>query len=111
LADEVELRHHTRHGLRSGPDGLTWKYDPAVDSVLSSGGDGGAALLWRMWSQIRAPTLVVRGAYSDLLSPDTARLMVARGHDVRLVEVPDAGHGVPVDNPRAFRRAVTDFLG
>ncbi|MCH7800349.1 MAG: alpha/beta hydrolase, partial [Chloroflexi bacterium] len=32
LADESEMRHRLQHGLKSGPDGLEWRYDPGVDS-------------------------------------------------------------------------------
>ena len=35
--------------------------------------------LWNLWDAIRCPTLVLRGAQSDLLSAETARAMTARG--------------------------------
>jgi pimeloyl-ACP methyl ester carboxylesterase len=50
------------------------------------------ALLWAAYDAIRCPTLLVRGADSDLLSPETAQAMTARGPKAQLVEVPGVGH-------------------
>jgi pimeloyl-ACP methyl ester carboxylesterase len=49
-------------------------------------------LLWHAYDAISCPTLVVRGAESDLLLPATAQAMTARGPKARLVEVPGVGH-------------------
>jgi len=48
--------------------------------------------LWPMWDAIRCPTLLVRGADSDLLSAHTAREMQNRGPRPRLVEFAGVGH-------------------
>lgn len=50
------------------------------------------AALWAAYDAIRCPTLLVRGANSDLLSPETARMMASRGPKATLVEIPDVGH-------------------
>jgi len=50
------------------------------------------ALLWSAYDAIRCPTLLVRGAESDLLSAETAALMTQRGPQATLVEIPDVGH-------------------
>ena len=50
------------------------------------------ALLWAAYDAIRCPTLLVRGAESDLLSRETAQAMSARGPKAQLVEVPGVGH-------------------
>ncbi|RFP19013.1 MULTISPECIES: alpha/beta fold hydrolase [unclassified Duganella] len=50
------------------------------------------ALLWSAYDAIRCPTLLVRGAESDLLSAETAALMTQRGPKATLVEIPDVGH-------------------
>lgn len=63
-----------------------------------------------MWKDISAPTLVVRGANSDLLEPATVADMARLGQDVRVVEIPDAGHTVLADNFLAMQDAVCQFL-
>ena len=55
--------------------------------------------------------LVVRGAESDVLAPGTAKRMVETNPRARLVEVPDAGHTVPGDQPEVFCRLLAEFLG
>ncbi|WP_322400021.1 alpha/beta hydrolase [Massilia luteola] len=50
------------------------------------------ARLWAAYDAIRCPTLLVRGALSDLLSRATAEEMTRRGPQPRLVEIAGVGH-------------------
>ncbi len=50
------------------------------------------AALWAAYDAIRCPTLLIRGAESDLLSRETAEMMASRGPRARLVEIPGVGH-------------------
>lgn len=50
------------------------------------------ATLWALYDAVKCPTLLVRGAQSDLLSPETAHMMTARGPKAQLVELPGVGH-------------------
>ena len=110
LADESEMRHRLEHGLKSGTDGLEWRYDPAVDSILDSAGGDGSAMLWELWSSITQPTLIIRGDQSDLLTSETAHQMASRAQNASPVEVPNSGHLAPVDNPDFFCETVREFL-
>lgn len=47
---------------------------------------------WRAYDAIGCPTLLLRGAQSDLLSAQTAQAMRERGPRARLVEFPGVGH-------------------
>ncbi|ADJ63474.1 alpha/beta hydrolase [Herbaspirillum seropedicae] len=49
-------------------------------------------MLWAAYDAIRCPTLLVRGAQSDLLLPEVAQEMTRRGPKAKLVELPDVGH-------------------
>ncbi|TFW10504.1 alpha/beta hydrolase [Oxalobacteraceae bacterium OM1] len=49
-------------------------------------------LLWLTYDAIRCPTLLVRGAESDLVSPETAQAMTERGPKAKLVEIAGVGH-------------------
>lgn len=49
-------------------------------------------MLWLAYDAISCPTLVVRGAESDLLSHATAQAMTQRGPRAKLVELPGIGH-------------------
>ncbi len=49
-------------------------------------------MLWQLYDNIKAQTLVIRGKQSDLLSSQTAQAMTARGPRARLVEFDGVGH-------------------
>jgi pimeloyl-ACP methyl ester carboxylesterase len=79
-------------------DGTEWRlhYDPAIAlpfaAVTPELVAAGEAALWGAYDQLRCPTLLIRGAESDLLSAETARAMTQRGPHARLVELPGVGH-------------------
>ena len=66
-------------------------------------------MLWQLYDGIQAETLVVRGAQSDLLSPQTALAMTQRGPRARLVEFDGVGHA-PTLIAQDQVAAVTGFL-
>jgi pimeloyl-ACP methyl ester carboxylesterase len=53
---------------------------------------------------IRVPTLVVRGAQSDLVSPDGVQEFVDAVPGARYMDVADAGHMVAGDQNDHFQR-------
>ncbi|HEY2660492.1 MAG TPA: alpha/beta hydrolase [Caulobacteraceae bacterium] len=65
---------------------------------------------WRSCANIAAPTLIVRGEVSDILSPQIAERMLQTIPDARLATVADAGHGVPYDAPEGFLAVARGFL-
>lgn len=50
------------------------------------------AMLWAAYDNIHCPTLLVRGAQSDLVTPEVAQDMAARGPKATVVELPGVGH-------------------
>ena len=72
------------------------KYDPGIAVPFSAAGGGD---LWAIWDAIRCPTLLLRGAESDLLSAQTAAAMHARGPKPRLVEFAGVGHAPMLLSP------------
>jgi pimeloyl-ACP methyl ester carboxylesterase len=74
------------------PDG-TWRlrYDPGIALAFRDSAKQ-ATDLWPLWDAIKCPTLVIRGADSDLLSATTAAAMAARGPRPDVITVPDVGH-------------------
>jgi pimeloyl-ACP methyl ester carboxylesterase len=49
-------------------------------------------VLWPLWDSISCPTLVLRGAQSDLLLSETASEMTRRGPKAQLKEFDGVGH-------------------
>ena len=110
LQDVDLLRQRVHHGLKRLPDGeLTWKYAKGLRDMMRAGVRD-AVDLWEPLGRIHCPTLVVRGAESDILSPEVAKKMTERLPDGRLVEIPGAAHTVPADRPDDFVRHVRAFL-
>jgi esterase len=106
------LRYSLQHNMRRLPDGRwTWKRDQRHLSRQRL-----AALV----AQIRAlapqaraiacPTLILRGADSDLFSADQAAAFAALVRDGTVVTVPDSGHNVQGDNPAGLLAAIRPFL-
>ena len=89
----------------------TWTlhYDPAIGVPLRASLGGPDIDLWPIWDAVRAPTLVLRGELSDLLTAATAQAMAARGPRARVVTLPGVGHA-PTLVPAAQTAIVREFL-
>jgi pimeloyl-ACP methyl ester carboxylesterase len=90
LTDE-QWEHVTRTNVRQRRDGR-WRlaYDPGIAVPFRAA--PAPANLWPLWDAIRCPTLLLRGAQSDLLSAATAKEMCGRGPKAQLVEFAGVGH-------------------
>lgn len=121
----------TRPMLRPVEGGWTLHYDPAIAvpfralvdaqraaravdadaaaQAQTAAAQAGEAALWAMYDAIACPTLLLRGAESDLLSHATARAMTQRGPRARLVEFAGVGHAPTLVQADQVQ-AVTDFL-
>jgi len=100
--------HLAEHGARRRPDGkLGRAYDPAIAQAFRS--VKGDIDLWPLWDAVRCPTLVLRGAESDLLRPGDAAEMARRGPKARIVEFPGIGHAPSLMVPDQIA-VIEDFL-
>jgi len=88
---DAQWDHVVRTNVRRRDDGR-WVigYDPRI--AIPFRAQTAAPDLWPLWDAIRCPTLVLRGAQSDLLSHATAQAMAARGPRARVAEIPHVGH-------------------
>ncbi len=63
------------------------------------------------------PTLIVVGEQDVITPPDTAQAMQdailtgGRTTQVKLVQVPDVGHMVPIEAPETYNQLLRGFLG
>jgi pimeloyl-ACP methyl ester carboxylesterase len=92
LSDE-EWRHlaaHNARPLEGGGIGLA--YDPAIAKAAFSPDGPEDVEMWDIWEQVKCPVLVLRGAESDLLLPETVERMKASGPGCESVDIPDCGH-------------------
>lgn len=79
-----------------GGGGVRLHYDPAIAGAFAALtpelAAAGEAALWRAYDALRCPTLLLRGAESDLLTPATAAAMTQRGPRAQLHEFAGVGH-------------------
>ena len=108
---EIIRKYTVVYNLKQLPSGKwTWKYD----TYFSEGHSRGDVKqmeqeLSTEVKKIACPTLLVKGAESDVLSLDGARLLQAAVPGSEFALVPGAGHSVMGDNPPAFEAAVREF--
>jgi pimeloyl-ACP methyl ester carboxylesterase len=116
----IALPFHAGAGLVAGNRAASDTSSGAASSIASSTASGAVqpepALadvdLWPLWDAVRCPTLLLRGAESDLLGADTARAMTRRGpHNppLQLVELPGIGHAPSLMQPEQVT-LVREFL-
>jgi len=106
--DDAQWDHLARTTIARRPDGrFGFVYDPGIAVPFRE--TAAPANLWPLWDVITCPTLVLRGAESDLLSATTARAMTQRGPKPRLVEFAGVGHA-PTLLLREQVETIVDFL-
>jgi pimeloyl-ACP methyl ester carboxylesterase len=67
-------------------------YDPAIGIPFQTGEPMKDVDLWQAYDAVHCPTLLLRGAQSDLLLADTAAEMGERGPRARLLVFEGIGH-------------------
>lgn len=92
---------------------LTLHYDPAlgvsIRAMTEEAAQSAQAVLWQVYDQITATTLLLRGQQSDLLTLETAQTMQERGPRARCVSWEGVGHA-PTLTADDQVKTVTDFL-
>lgn len=95
--------------LGTSMGGLRMHYDPKLAEPFRAQMPEKDLELWPLWDAIRSPTLVLRGALSDLLTKETSAQMTQRGPKAVVVEIPGVGHA-PTLMHEGQIRVVRDFL-
>ncbi len=112
------LKRMAEFGLRQREDGLfELKMDPKLrgerptDEATKAKEEAFIQQQWDALARVPCATLVVRGAASDILSPEIADKMVDEVlQNGRLAIVPQAAHSIMTDNPEGFDEAVCSFV-
>jgi pimeloyl-ACP methyl ester carboxylesterase len=111
---DAEWRKLASDVLRQEADGQwTRHYDlslsPAFKKAYLENVQENEALLWAAYDAITCPTLLLRGANSNLILPHIAEAMTKRGPKAKLVELPGIGHA-PMLMQAEQIAIVKDFL-
>lgn len=93
LLTEADWMHLTEHSISQRSDGRWgFLYDPAIASPFKATFADKDIDLWPIYELIKCPTLVLRGAESDLLKHETWQEMGERGPRAKLAEIQGVGH-------------------
>ena len=112
LRDPAVLRRSLHYNLRETPTGKwTFKHDQRrrSDDAMRAFTEDRTRLAAQV-SKIKCPTLVVRGALSDVLTDDAADKFARSLPNGRWMRIEKSGHNVQGDNPRAFLDAMLSFF-
>jgi len=100
--DWIALAQRTwrEHRGRLVPD-----YDPKLARTLEGADLQHPLTLWNHFDALaRVPLMVIRGANSDMLAPNTLQAMLSRRSELEVIIVPDQGHAPLLDEPKLIRR-------
>ena len=113
---DEEWNKLARDVLRQDAEGR-WRrhYDLALatpfHALTEESAKQGEAAMWAAYDAIRCPVLLVRGSESDLLAPESARLMTQRGPKAKMIELPGIGHAPTFMHDDQIALAREFFLG
>ncbi|HPF25964.1 MAG: alpha/beta hydrolase [Steroidobacteraceae bacterium] len=99
----TQWQRFTRALCRTTTDGhIVFDYDPAIGQAFREGA-GGPLDLWQAFDGLATvPTLLLRGANSDILSRATVERMQQRLRRLTVVEVSGRGHAPLLDEPESL---------
>ena len=98
--DDGFLADQVKWSVKPATDGtLAWKMDPNVRRPLRGGTAQQRFDLWVPYARIACPTLIIRGADSDVLDRATASRMCKVLKRAKVVEVPGVGHAPSLTEP------------
>ena len=89
---------------------LVFRFDPQINQATGRAALVEIPYLWESLEHITCPTLVIRAEKSKVLSAEIGRQMVERLPNARYVEIPGAGHQIPLHQPDAFAKVIREFL-
>ena len=106
------LRRGVLHNAKEEPDGSwTWRYDPVRAWKEVAERPAVAFVdLWDDVARIKAPTLLIRGGLSGVVTEDDVAEVRRRKPDAEVMTVDDAGHSIQGDKPVGLARILEEFL-
>jgi pimeloyl-ACP methyl ester carboxylesterase len=91
MTDE-QRDHLALHSVRPHKvGGYEIHYDPEIGAPLHKGPVPDLKI-WERWDALACPVLVLRGATSEILLPETAEEMKRRGPGATVIEIAGVGH-------------------
>ena len=97
--DGSQWRHLAEHSARTlAGGGYGLAYDPLIAAAAFTEDEPEDVEMWDIWDRVECPVLVLRGAKSDLLLPETVAQMAQRGPGCDVEEIAGCGHAPALMN-------------
>jgi esterase len=109
FTDDPLLGGFLHSNLQAQPDGsFNWRFHPKT--MIETIAKGRAKSASEMFSQLKQPTLIIRGGVSAEFPQAEAERMFSARDGVQLEVIAGAGHFVHASHPSEFCRIVESFL-
>jgi pimeloyl-ACP methyl ester carboxylesterase len=106
---DAEWRKMTQDLARRKPEGgWGFAYDPRIGDPYKAG-ELPDVDLWPVWDAVRCPTLIMRGAKSNVLAREVADRMTRTGPKAKLIEFAGVGHAPALLDDKQIE-TVREFL-
>ncbi|MFM9055553.1 MAG: alpha/beta fold hydrolase [Bacteroidota bacterium] len=106
LNDVSTVQFLTKNLYRTGSDQFSWRFNLAtiINNIHHIGED--------VWpgSPVNTPVLFVRGERSDYIEPERFGEILTHYPNAELADIPDAGHWIHAEQPKAMLALVADWL-
>ena len=115
-ATEEQLARRVRATVTATAEGsFAWDFDPIFRDATArppepDPGQRRMVNLWDCVERVQAPVMIVRGAETDMLTPEAIQRLHRRIPGSRVSLIEDAGHAVPSDQPGALGQHIREFL-
>lgn len=114
IKEDTHWAHVFEHSFTRLDDSrVAFAYDPGIGDAFRLAASEMEKLedisLWMLWESIECPTLILRGAESDILTHEVAQEMCAKHPDATLVEFEGIGHA-PTLMEDGQIKIITDWL-
>ncbi len=84
-------------------------YPPAWEAQIYLTGMNDGMDIWKRFSQLQLPILIIRGDKSDTFSERTAEIMKKRLPALKIRTIPNATHLVPLEKPCEVANLMIEF--
>ena len=115
-ATEEQLQRRVRATVTATDEGaFAWDFDPIFRDATArppepDPGQRRMVNLWDCVERVQAPVMIVRGAETDMLTPEAIQRLHRRIPGSRVSLIEEAGHAVPSDQPAALGQHIREFL-
>ena len=114
-ATSEQLERRASAALRSENGNYAWDFDPVFRDpkarpIEPDPGQRRFHDLWDSADRLQCPMMIIRGAETDMLTPEAIQRLHRRVVGSRVSLIEEAGHPVPTDQPSMLALNIREFL-